>query len=177
MGKDKLRRIMMKRRNDLSVEEFERLSNLIFNKVINDERFINAHHVGLYVSFKNEVDTLKLIAYCLKNGKKVSVPRVSSELMDFYEIDRLDQLRQGTFGVLEPTAKKVTKKNDLDIIYVPLLAYDQANHRIGYGKGYYDRYLSDFDNLTIGLAFSFQMTDSIDINPFDFPLNFIYNEL
>ncbi|MDD3027862.1 MAG: 5-formyltetrahydrofolate cyclo-ligase [Erysipelotrichaceae bacterium] len=177
MDKNELRSSMMKKRGELSALEHCNLSNIIFNKVIHDERFLNAHHVGLYVSFKNEVDTLKLIDFCLSHGKRVSVPRVSGKTMDFYEIKNKDELKPGTFGVLEPTTGAITDKNSIDIIYVPLLAYDRSNHRVGYGKGYYDNYLNGYCNLTIGLAFSFQMVDSFVTNPFDFPLNFIYNEL
>lgn len=177
MDRVELRSSMMKRRGELSANEHGSLSNIIFNKVIHDERFLNAHHVGLYVSFKNEVDTLKLIDYCLSHGKRVSVPRVSGKSMDFYEIKNKNELKPGAFGVLEPITGAITDKNSIDIIYVPLLAYDESNHRIGYGKGYYDRYLSGYENLAIGLAFSFQKVDTIVTNPFDFPLSFIYNEL
>lgn len=177
MDKWILRRSMMQKRLKLTDFEYKEFSNQIFNKVIGDEHFKSAHHLGLYVSFQNEVDTHRLIAYCFQIGKKVSVPRVTGDSMEFYEITSFDDLSTGTFGVLEPNRARHTDKNQLSVIYVPLLAYDKNNHRIGYGKGYYDRYLADFKNQTIGLAFSIQEVDLIATNPFDFPLNFIYNEL
>lgn len=177
MDKFAIRKEMSQRRLAMEESTYQELSDLIFTKVINDEQFQKAHHLGLYVSFRNEVDTRKIIQYCLENGKRVSVPRVLGETMEFFEIDSVAQLESGFATILEPTTAQMTEKNAMDIIYVPMLAYDKTLNRIGYGKGFYDKYLKGYSNLTIGLAFSFQEIDYIETNNFDFPLDFIYNEL
>ena len=98
--------------------------------------------------------------------------------MDFYEIHSLNDLKEGHFHILEPTTQLLIKPNQIDLMIVPMLAFDSNNHRVGYGKGYYDRYLScEFNRYKIGLAFSFQQVSYIPIDQFDLPLDEIIQEV
>lgn len=111
-----------------------------------------------YVSTPIEVDTKAIIMRALQDGKKVAVPRcvAGTRAMDFYFIDSLDELQSGTFGVLEPPANPEKLFTDFSkgVCLVPAFSYDWNGYRLGYGKGYYDRFLSKFGGNIIGICYS-----------------------
>ena len=107
-------------------------------------------------SLPKEVETLSLIQELLKT-KRVCVPKVNQDTMDFYEIDSLDDLKEGYFHVLEPTTTALILPEDIDCMLVPMLAFDKQKYRVGYGKGFYDKYFArGYHGYKLGLAFSFQ---------------------
>ncbi len=111
-----------------------------------------------YVSTDIEVDTKAIIKRALEDGKKVAVPRCvpGTRLMEFYYIDGLDDLEPGAFGVLEPIPDPTKLMTDFSngICLVPAFSYDWNGFRLGYGKGYYDRFLSNFEGNMIGVCYS-----------------------
>ncbi len=111
-----------------------------------------------YVSTAIEVDTHEIIRRALADGKRVAVPRCvpGTRLMESYYIESLDELSPGTFGVLEPTPdpEKLVKDMSSGLCLVPALCYDLEGYRLGYGKGYYDRYLAGFGGALVGLCYS-----------------------
>lgn len=111
-----------------------------------------------YVSTAIEVDTRAIIERALRDGKKVAVPRCvpDTRAMEFYFIDCLDDLQPGTFGVLEPfpDPQKLVTDYSEGMCLVPAFAYDWNGFRLGYGKGYYDRFLSRFRGNIIGICYS-----------------------
>lgn len=130
----------------------------IFFKCIDNEIFKQAKNVCLYFSLKNEVNCINLIDYCFKNNKNVYLPKITDDHnMVFIKITSLDNLiENNNFKVKEPVFNEdfVIKKEDIDIMFVPLLGYTLSKFRLGYGKGYYDNYLKDKDNIfTIGLGY------------------------
>ncbi len=113
--------------------------------------------VFTYVSKELEVDTYAIIRAAWANGKKVAVPKcVSNNQLDFYYIESMDDLEEGTFGVKEPIVDRCQKVTDLSkgLCIVPGLSFDAEGYRLGYGKGYYDRFLSKFGGDTVGLCYS-----------------------
>ncbi len=114
--------------------------------------------VFCYVSTAIEVDTHEIIRRALADGKKVAVPRCvpNTRLMESYYIESMDELRPGAFGVLEPDPDPEKLVTDLThgLCLVPALCYDLAGYRLGYGKGYYDRYLAGFGGSLVGLCYS-----------------------
>ena len=132
--------------------------------------------VMFYIAHDNEVETRDMIAESL-NNKKVLVPCTSLESNMIYpvEIENLENLERGAFGILEPKNKKIYA-GDIDIIIVPGIAFDLRGYRIGYGKGFYDRFLKDASSLKVGLAFDFQVVDHImeDVN--DVPVDIVITE-
>ena len=128
--------------------------------------FSEASLVLTYVSFGPEVDTRALIEELLENGRRVAVPRVNKaeRSMDFCEISSLDELEPGTMGILEPSADApaLTAPDMVgSVCLVPGLVFDGAGHRVGYGGGYYDRFLAFYPGDKIGLA----RTTMISSNP------------
>ncbi len=111
-----------------------------------------------YVSTDIEVDTLGIINNALKDGKRVAVPRCvdGTRRMEFYYITCIDELQTGSFGVLEPSAdpQRLITEFSSSICLVPALSYDHSGYRLGYGKGYYDRFLANYDGYVVGICYS-----------------------
>ena len=176
LDKIELRKQMINKRLDLSREDYATKSNLIISKLKQHPDFINAKTIGVYVSFKNEVDTISLIKEIV-NEKSICVPKTDGHLMNFYLINSLDELKKGNFGILEPLNQgKIINKENIDLLIVPIVAFDSNHNRLGYGGGYYDRYLKNYFGKVIGLAFSFQQIETLPVESFDIPIKTIIDE-
>lgn len=175
MDKSSLRKQMIKARLDLDSVNYTTKSNFIIEKLKQHPDFIAAKTIGIYVSFRNEVDTISLIKELI-NKKNICVPKIEGKEMNFYQIDFFDQLKPNRMNILEPDNHHFVGKDQIDLMIVPIVAYDRFNNRLGYGGGYYDRYLSDYKGKIIGLAFSFQKVPMLPIEPFDLPISTIIDE-
>lgn len=168
MNKNELRKIYKDIRNNIKDRNIQ--NEIIFNKVISLEKVKKADTILIYVSFNNEVDTLNIIKYFL-GKKKVAVPKVNGNEMNFYYIDSFNDLSKGSFNILEPiTTNKVTNF-DNSICIVPGLCFDKENYRLGYGKGYYDKFLSNKNIYTIGLSYKETIIKKLPIDKYDIKLN------
>lgn len=159
-----------------SQESFFEKSKIIQKKVLQHPLYQKASMLGIYVSLPQEVDTRLLIEKALQHHR-VCVPRVEGKVMHFYEIHSLKELKDGHFHVLEPTTNEYIKPEEIDFMIIPMLAFDESYHRVGYGKGYYDQYLvSGFHGYKLGLAFSFQYVRHIEFDEYDQVLDEILTE-
>lgn len=144
-------------RNNLDSSKKAVIDKEIFEKIISLECYKKCEMIITFVSTSIEVDTLELINYSLSLGKKVAVPKCidGTREMEFHCIDSLSQLSPGAFGVLEPTGDKTSRIFDFDnsVCLVPGLAFDYDGYRLGYGKGYYDRFLSNYNSEKIGVCY------------------------
>ena len=140
--------------------------NIIENKIINLEVYKNAKVVALYNSMSTEVDTRKLIEHSLKREKIVLLPKVINNEMKFIKIDKNTKYIKSNFGVMEPFNYSIYKQK-MDLIIVPLVAFDENCNRIGYGKGHYDRYLENKNTKSIGIAYEEQKCDHIPVEKHD----------
>ncbi len=132
-----------------------------------------ARNVMLYISAKSEVNTALLIALLLKEGKSVCAPRVLSKAdMEAAYIDGTG-FKKGSFGIWEPLGPRAEK---IDFIVVPGVAFDDKGNRLGYGKGYYDRFLTKHPAPTLGLGYSCQIHSELPVAPHDKPLDMILTE-
>jgi len=177
--KDDLRTVMRKRREEMSKDEVKERSSLIFSNLITLPAFFSADVVHTYVSSKkNEVDTHNLIRWMLKEKKRVIVPVAdrTTKLMRHSEIFTLSELAMNGFGTLEPKLERPAKISDIDIVIVPALAVDLHGGRIGFGAGYYDRFLHDLKPPAIALAYDVQVLDQLPQEPFDEKLSWIVTE-
>lgn len=157
MDKSDLRRKHIQIRQQISEETRQHLSSLIFTKL---QKYIDPHHsFGVYISTQHEVDTRHLIEYLFRQGKRVCVPRVTSNGMIFVEIQSLEETSLNKMGILEPTATKPC--SDPDVMIVPMLAYNHKGYRLGYGKAYYDGYLRDYHGLKLGICFDFNEDEGL----------------
>ncbi len=143
------------------------------NRIITDilvHMIEGAHCVGCYVTLNDEADTIPLISYCFASGIRVAVPRVTGSTLTFYEIRSFADLKEGTFHVREPITDTVVRPEETDVMIVPLSAFDEANHRTGYGRGYYDSILKRCRR-KIGVAFAEQKVERIETDPWDVDLD------
>ena len=176
MDKQEIRKVMKKKRSLISQETFLLHSQQILHQVLQHCQYLKANTVGVYVSLPGEVDTIALITEMLKTHH-VCVPKVIGDDMVFYYIHSLNDLQEGYFHVLEPTTNEIADPQDIDLMIVPMLAFDQNLYRVGYGKGFYDRYFaSSFQGYKLGIAFSFQKVDDFDKDRYDIPLDEIICE-
>ena len=134
--------------------------------------------IGGYYPSNYEIDDLDILDLFEKKNFKVSLPIIKkNNQMNFYSWARNDPLKINKFGIPEPVSSKIFYP---DILLVPLVAYDSSLNRLGYGGGYYDRYIEKIEKIKkvtkIGLAFSFQKISSIPINQYDKKLDFIVTE-
>jgi len=177
-----LREQMQKLRSGLSSTEVQSKSEKIQKILYSINSFQKANKIMLYVSFRNEVDTINIIHRLLREQKEVVVPicipdtctLLPSKIMSF------DELTISHFGIMEPKESFIRPVNpkDIDIILVPGLAFDKNRNRLGHGKGYYDRFLCYLrsDVLKVALAYHFQIIDAVPIEAWDVPMDLIITE-
>ena len=134
----------------------------------------------IYVSTPIEVDTFRIICQALEDGKRVAVPRCVPDTrnMEFYYIDSTDELSPGLFGVLEPAVNldRLYKESEGGLCIVPAFSYDWRGYRLGYGKGYYDRFLSRFEGNMVGICYSECVQRSLPHGRFDRPVELLVTE-
>jgi 5-formyltetrahydrofolate cyclo-ligase len=158
----------------MSESEIKACSGEAQARILKSKKFERAHSVGAYFALGSEVKTDLILDEAVRVGKKVSLPRVEGERIRFYEFSDRQGLIRGRFGIMEPHAS--SEITDIDLIIVPGIAFDNEGYRLGYGKGFYDRYLSETAAYSIGLAFSFQMTDGICRDGHDRRVNAVATE-
>ena len=181
--KDSLRKNMLKEREDMKVENVSESSNKIIETIMKLPEFMYSNNIMLYLSFNNEVNTYPLVKWCLNNDKKVIVPYCvnSSRQIIPFEINNLtSDLTKSTFGIMEPKHEILRKANieDIDLIIVPGVVFDEHCNRIGFGAGYYDRFLPKRvkNTSTIGIAYDYQVINKIPTGVYDVPLDFVITE-
>lgn len=175
-----IRKELLEKRNRMPEAKRRADSEAILESLLRQPRFLQAREIYTYISFGSEADTRRLVEICLEKGKTLYCPKILGKgKMEFYPIISLDELEEGYWGIWEPPLpdivhpkeeKRVPKEEALMIM--PLVGFDRNNNRLGYGGGYYDRYLEDKPLLfTIALAFEEQywepglVTDDFDIPP------------
>lgn len=172
-----IRKTIKEKLESCSELEKSRKSDIIKHKLFNEEAFKKANVVMFYVSLKDEVNTLTMIDEAIKTGKKVCVPAVILEdkrLIAGCVKDRKKDLEKRHFGIYQPKPGRVEEVplDDIDLVVVPGIAFDNKNVRLGRGHGYYDRFLSSLPERTrtIGLAFDFQVVDHLPQDSHDIPV-------
>ena len=170
MKTNEIRKEVKEKRNSLTKSEIEKFSKSIAKKFFALD-FINEKiKFFVYNAIKNEVDTSQIINGLKKLGKEVSYPlTIGGEMVAVVPIS--DEWITGDFGVLIP--KNYKKANSVDVAVIPLLACDKKLNRIGYGKGYYDKFLKENDCIKIGVCYDFQVIENIIPNEWDVPLDYI----
>ncbi|MGG0758546.1 5-formyltetrahydrofolate cyclo-ligase [Bacillus paramycoides] len=169
--KIRLRKQIIEHMNSLSEEQYITLSEQIAVSLYVQKEWIEAKTIGITLSMEHEVDTYPIIEKAWKEGKKVVVPKCNrgTRTMSFRQISNFEQLETVYMNLCEPIPM-LTEEVDADKInlqIVPGVAYTQRGERIGYGGGYYDRYLVHYKGKTLSLAYDFQIVKHIPVEPFD----------
>ena len=165
--KTRIRKEVFAKRKQITDREVHEKSEIIRKKLTATAQYRNSREVFVYVDAKHEVETMETIRQCMAEGKQVAAPKVRGKEMDFYRIETLDQLQPGYFGILEPAWGEIVDWPEA-LMLVPGVAFDTKCHRVGYGQGFYDRYLEVHNaHPTIALAFDFQIFGSVPSEPTD----------
>lgn len=165
MDKKSLRQDIRKRKKEHTSEELMAQSERIMMKLAAHPAFVAAERVMLYASLPDEVQTMDFID-TWKRSKQIILPTVAGD--DIIPVEATDEseMQEGDFHILEPKNKPY--EGSLDLIVVPGMAFDRDGHRLGRGRGYYDRFLSKYPEVkTIGICFDFQFLESIPTEPHD----------
>lgn len=197
MTKAEIRKEVKEKREHLKRRELESLSKVILDKLLKLDAYQECDKIFTYLSMGSEVDTHILVKQARADGKRIFLPRVEGKRLEFYEIDDLFDLELSRFGVLEPRiseAKRYTlpgkralreeeskdkwmERDKVNLMIIPGLAFDSGGNRIGYGGGYYDRYLNLIKDIPalqfykVALAFDFQLYPQIPVESFDIPVD------
>lgn len=159
MNKQELRKQYLELRKTILDKDSK--SKKIIDKVISFESFKLAKVIAIYNSLEDEVNAQYLIKYSIENNKIVVLPRViNKNEMRFYKISSLNELEGGAFGIKEPIddENNLVQANEIDLMIVPGICFDRNKNRVGFGSGYYDRYLSSEKSiLKIGICFDEQL--------------------
>ena len=165
MDKKELRRYIREQKRHFTSQQLGEMSLCIMSSVLTHPRVQEADTILMYHSLPDEVDTHSALDQLLAMGKKVLLPKVVSDTeMTIHEYTGQNSLKPSEpYGILEPTTSELSTINcQLSIAIVPGMAFDKQGHRLGRGKGYYDRFLSRIPNIyKIGVCFPFQMLESI----------------
>ncbi len=171
LNKPEIRKRMREKRNCLSQYEIITKSNKIFQKIEELDFFSSVRDILIYVNYKSEVHTCEFIKRCILLEKNVFVPKIYEKTtMQFIQIKQMKDLAKGTYGILEPiqdtpiwnVADSSTTSASKTLIILPALALDTQFNRVGYGGGYYDKYLSlHHDIIKIAVGFDFQVINEI----------------
>lgn len=173
-----IRKNMIQRRNELPKDAIEELSNKITRNLFNLIDFKDLQNVMLYNQIKNEVMTDEIISFCFKNNIGVVLPKVVKEKREIIpcQISSLAQLKEGEYGILEPFEFEIIDKEKIDVVIVPGVAFSRDGYRLGYGAGYYDKFLKDYDGKKIGICYSFQLLDNVYQEKHDIRMDYIVTE-
>lgn len=180
MSKRSLRTQLLTQRRSLSQESWHSSSLAAQLKLLSLDEYSRAECIALYAPAHNETDTGLILAGAFQAGKRVLYPSVCGHHIVLRAVKHIEALQKGAFGILEPCATGVDHQADeADLIVVPGVAFDLSGHRIGYGKGFYDRLLQhpDCKAHLVGLCHDFQLTDSaIDTEAHDIPMEIIVTD-
>ncbi|MGE8078136.1 5-formyltetrahydrofolate cyclo-ligase [Peribacillus loiseleuriae] len=173
-NKRKIREEMKRRLSSLSILEHTQLSREIAQKVFELKEWKQAETIGITVAVHPEPETNFIIEQAWIEGKRVAVPKCipSSKALDFRYIASFSELETVYYGLKEPVlTTELAPKGDLSLLIVPGLAFTRKGYRLGFGGGYYDRFLTDYKGNLFSLAFELQLMEHLPIEPHDIPVS------
>ncbi len=180
MKKSEIRNDMKRRLANIEHDEYLELSGCIKERFLNEGINKKSNTVGLTISNFPEADTKEIIQALWNLGKQVVVPRCNPKerTMQFYLLEHFNDLENVYMNLWEPKEESSTfvAKDDIDLLVVPGIVYSISGYRIGYGGGYFDRYLVNYKGDTVSLAFNCQITESVPTDVYDLPVNRIITE-
>lgn len=180
MPKRSLRSQLLAERRALTHESWHASSRAAQLNLLSLVEYARAECIALYAPAHNETDTGLILAAAFQDGKRVLYPAVCGHQMVFRIVERVEELREGVFGILEPCPTGIDHQADeADLIVVPGVAFDLSGHRIGYGKGFYDRFLHHPGCRAhlVGLCHDFQLTDgAFPADSHDIPMEIVVSD-
>ena len=173
--RESLRRRLLNQRDNTSEDMLKIAANHICKRLYTIESFRSAKKIGMYYSIGSEIPTPDIIQELSSREYKVYLPRIVSDMIEFREIGDFTSLEIGKFGIMEPK-ESCSVDNNLDIVIVPTVAVSSSGIRLGYGHGFYDRYLTKFNPESISIVLEKQIIRHIPKTPKDIPVRWIVTE-
>lgn len=172
MNKQQLRQAIRQRKRAMTQEEIEDRSRSLCEKFLNSDNYRRCTCLYGYLPYNQEVRTWPILQHALADGKQVAVPKVYGDEMKFIYLTDLTQVAAGYAGIPEPIADGPVAEQQDALVLMPGLAFDPQGHRIGYGGGFYDKFLSrEPGHPTVALCYEFQMVDHLETEQFDIPVD------
>lgn len=177
MNKAEIRKEALAKRDGLAEDQRAAKSMEICETLMDHEGFLDARGIHLYLPVRSEVDIRPLFTVAWEMGKEVGLMRVQEDGgSEQYRITPETEYRTGSLGILEPIEAERFDMNICDLVIVPLVAVDEQGNRVGYGKGYYDQFLTQFPRPTVGVAFDVQVYPELPSDELDITLDCIVTE-
>ena len=172
MDKKELRRTIRERKRTMTEEEIVQRSEALGVLFVQSDAYKNAKTIYGYLPYNQEVRTIPMLEQALRDGKRVAVPKVYGEEMKFLYLDDLTKVEKGYAGIPEPIADGPVADDETALVLMPGLAFDPQGHRIGYGGGFYDKFLAAEPNHpTLALCYEFQMLPELHTEEHDIPVD------
>lgn len=172
MDKKELRRSIREQKRAMTEEQIVTASEKLGQLFAATEVYQKAETIYGYLPYNQEVRTVPMLQKALDDGKKVAVPKVFGEEMKFIYLDDLTAVEKGYAGIPEPVADEPVADDKEALVLMPGLAFDPQGHRIGYGGGFYDKFLAAEPNHpTVALCYAFQMLPRLETEEFDIPVD------
>ncbi|MBQ7708181.1 MAG: 5-formyltetrahydrofolate cyclo-ligase [Lachnospiraceae bacterium] len=177
MNKKDIRDSVLFLRNSLDKKEALYISRGICNDITDLDVYDNADNICLYMSINNEVDLTYLMEQSFKDGKKVWLPRVIDKQMQFYRYEKDTKFKEGAYGIKEPDSDEVLVPDEKTLIIMPGAVFSEDKKRIGYGGGYYDKYLSKHPECqTVAVCYELQIFPDLPSEDYDIKPQVIVTE-
>ena len=175
-AKQQIRKKYKTLRNEMSNSEVREKSDQICKRIISIELFQNAEKILAYAPLGNEVDIRLVIEEGWKQNKHIAFPKVFGDTMKYFEISDFSELEEGTFHVMEPKEDHPIDWSDA-LVLVPGVAFDRKKNRMGYGKGYYDRFFEGKSGcIELGVAYELQVAEQLTTEENDLPMSYLVTE-
>ena len=176
MDKAELRRHMWLQKRQMLEADILQKSEQLFRLFTATQSYQNAKSLYGYMSYNQEVRTLPILEQALRDGKRVAIPKCCGKEMRFILVQDLSRIQHSPFGVPEPVADGPVATDKTGLVIVPGLVFDRRGYRVGYGGGYYDRFLClEPDHPTIGLCYDFQLMDRLEPDPYDIAVDTVFS--
>ncbi len=173
--KSSLRKTLLARRDSVSYDLVRISAEKIFNRIRRIPEYVDARTIACYYPVGSEVPTQDIMLDAISSGKKVCLPRVAGPNMEFREIGDLDGLESGPFDTMQPR-EDCAACDRFDAVVVPAVGLTRGGARLGYGHGYYDRFLAGRKTVSIALSYARQLVGSIPTLQHDVPVDWIVTE-
>ena len=171
MKKKEIRALVRQKKRTLTPEQIRLASEALGEKLRCSELYQKARTIYGYLPYNQEVLTIPMLRRAMEDGKRVAVPKVYGEEMRFIYLEDLNRIAPGYRDIPEPVDDGPVAEDPRALVLMPGLAFDRAGHRIGYGGGFYDRFLaSEPEHPTIALCYGFQMFEQLETEAFDIPV-------
>jgi len=174
MDKTALRKEIREKKRAMTPEQIENASWALAQQFFATTYYRDAETLYGYLPYNQEVRTEPILLQALKDGKKVAVPKVYGDMMRFIYLEDLSGIEKGYAGIPEPVADEPVAQDEKALVLMPGLAFDKEGHRIGYGGGFYDKFLSaEPAHPTVALCYDFQMLPKLETEEFDVPVDLV----